>query len=91
MGSDSFDVTVSAKPAAGRDNWRFDFGDGFISADFVVGPSTVTVVPEGGFAGEYRCWAVCKFASMVPDAGSPVKPCEFVLAAVLSSRGKLHL
>ncbi len=52
VGTDSFDITVAAKPAAGRDNWRFDFGDGFISADFVVGASSVTVVPEGGFAGE---------------------------------------
>ena len=33
--------------------WRFDFGDGFLSADFVLDNNKVTVIPDGGFPGMF--------------------------------------
>ena len=29
--------------------WRFDYGDGFFTADFAVDGAKVTVIPSGGF------------------------------------------
>jgi hypothetical protein len=50
-GQSHFDVSVAATPTEQKPTWRFDFGDEYVNADFVLHGNNVTVIPDGGFAG----------------------------------------